>query len=83
MSGDPSKEVLDAVDERLRDIDDEEISHGRPPLSVLVRHANGRVGQAFWDTVKKHGLRRDGETDDQVVARLEKEAFHKYGVRLQ
>lgn len=78
---DPSPQTVSTLDALLREIDDAEVSEGRPPLSVLVRHANGRVGKAFWDTVEKFNLRLEGESDDQVVARLEQEVFNLHGVR--
>lgn len=73
--------TVSTVDVLLREIDDTEVPEGRPPLSVLVRHSNGRVGQAFWDTVEKFNLRLEGESDDQLVARIEQEVFNKHGVR--
>lgn len=67
-----TRERMDAV---LCEIDDNEIAQGRAMLSVLVRLDDGNVGGAFWKTVEKHKLRRPGEKDLDLIARLEQEAW--------
>lgn len=64
-----------AYDLLLEEIDDNCVKLGLPILSVLVRYQDGRVCDAFWWSVKKHGLRKDGESDEQVEERLKAEAF--------
>jgi hypothetical protein len=66
------KEVIDAI---LEEVDDKCVALGLPILSVLVRHPDGRVSDAFWLSVKKHGLRKPDETDQQVEERLKADAF--------
>ena len=63
------------IDERLQEIDDDQIAAGAPPLSVLVIHDDGAVSTAFMRTVEKHNLRLPGESDNQLVARFRDLAF--------
>ena len=72
-----SKIILDAM---ICQTDDDCVKKGAPILSVIVRHDDGRVSDAFWQSVKKHNLRKPDETDQQVEERIRKECFAYYGM---
>lgn len=58
------------IDKLLGLVDDMQIATGAPVLSVMVfSERTGKVTPAFWRSVEKHGLRREGESDDALIDR--------------
>jgi UTP:GlnB (protein PII) uridylyltransferase len=72
---DLSPDDKDFIDDMLCRVDDDRIAAGLPILSVLVRCDDGAVSGAFWSSVRKHNLRRIGETDKELIHRLTESAF--------
>ena len=77
---DPAPKTKELLDQMIGEIDDRCIKLGLPPLSPIVTFENGRPCDAFWQTVKRHNLRKEGETDEQVYSRLLLAAYEaEYG----
>lgn len=74
----PSPEIVQVIDKLLLEIDVEQLRKGKPMLSVLVRHDDGQPGGAFWQSVLVHNLRRPGERNADLVARLTRAAHDYY-----
>lgn len=73
------KRPIDAMNRLLCKVDDLSIAEGGPILSSLVVHGEDRrVSDAFWDTVKKHNLRMEGETDADCLFRMREDATKRY-----
>lgn len=78
-----TQDEIDRIDNLLVILDEEALAKGAPPYSVLVAHENGEPSGAFLRTAAKHGLRRPGESDADLVARYRNKAYlyHKRGIR--
>ena len=65
-----NEEDKQKLDNLLCEIDDTRIAQGFPILSILVRHDDGAVSTAFWNTIKKHNLRLPDEDDETLIKRM-------------
>jgi len=64
----------EAQNEILRQVDADQIKAGAPILSVLVTLDSGPCSVTE-ESIEKYKLRKPGERDTDLIARLRKEAF--------
>lgn len=62
------KELLNKF---FRALDDKLVANRLPIMSPILVHDDGKPGAAFWESVRKHNLRQENETDEDVISRLQ------------
>lgn len=62
---------IDVMDEALRVLDDKLVANQLPIMSPILVHDDGKPGAAFWESVRKHNLRQEDESDEDLVLRLQ------------
>lgn len=68
---DLGQHVIDVMDEALRVLDDKLVANQLPIMSPILVHDDGKPGAAFWESVRKHNLRQENESDEDMVSRLQ------------
>lgn len=66
-----NRHEIDVIDEALRALDDKLVANQLPIMSPILVHDDGKPGAAFWESVRKHNLRQENETDEDVISRLQ------------
>lgn len=75
MVNDETHEELDKI---MMAVDEQCIQRGEPILSIMARLDDGAIGGATRYIIEKYKLRREGESDKELINRLEVEAHDFY-----